>query len=546
MTDTTGTALATATPQPRAVRQYERVEDLIPILDTDRFEHMQRIATIMANSSLIPDALRKAGDEWLPLQNVVSNCFLVVNQAVRWGMDPFAVAQCASVVHGRLMYEGKLVAAALEKQLKTRLSYEFGLWNPTTETVDLNKEGTGDNLGVIVSGTLPGDTEAVKIEGSVGIWKTTGNNSPWRPGAFKRQLRYRGAREWARAHSAGVMLGIITDDELGELEERRERTATRGSRSRTLTAGFGDAAPALAAPSEARQAEETKPTDDATTTEKATPEAETAAETVSGATIQTDPATKTAEGATVGEDEGDAAAKAEAARAEKAHEDHLDLIFGEGVEAAKEGGPREAPDDLDDEEAEVWLNGFDEERKLEEEERKADSAGKSEQSSTESGAGTSEDESDFPGDKKPASKEKAPEEVARETKAVRANGFTEINAKIIGQTSWTDVKSVISSFATTQDYADGTPTEKAMLRSWAWDRFVALRDAGTETVEVTTDLTLFRFWLEFAAESVSQIDALFRAFFKSEAYKAADENSKRMIGDLVKAAKERIAAAASS
>lgn len=541
MTDTAGTSLTTAAPQTRAVRQYEPVDDLIPILDTARFEHMQRIATVMANSSLIPDALKKAGDEWLPIPMVVSNCFLVVNQAVRWGMDPFAVAQCASVVHGRLMYEGKLVAAALEKQLKTRLTYDFGLWVPTTESVDLTKDGSGDVLGVVVSGTLPGDTAPVTIEGSVGIWKTTGNNSPWRVGAFKRQLRYRGAREWARAHSSGVMLGIMTDDELGELEERRERTATRGSRARTLTAGFGDAAPALSAPSEARQAEEARPTEELATTEKATPEADPAKETASGATVSGDPATETADRATVDGAGVNVEGERELTPEEKAREDHLDLIYEEGVEAAKEGLQRTAPDDLDEEETEAWLEGFDYERG---QEATAD-AGKPDQSSTASGAATPEADDSFPGDKKPGAKEKTPEEAARETKTERASGFTEVNAKIIAQASWADVKAVISAFATTPDYGDGTSAEKVMLRQWAWDRYVSLRDEGAETVEVTADLTLFRFWLEFAAESISQIDALFRAFYKSEAFKGADENTKRMIGDLVQGAKDRIKEASS-
>ena len=38
-------------------------------------------------------------------------------------MDPFAVAQCCSVVHGKLVYEGKLVAAVLDAKLGVRLTY---------------------------------------------------------------------------------------------------------------------------------------------------------------------------------------------------------------------------------------------------------------------------------------------------------------------------------------------------------------------------------------------------------------------------------------
>jgi hypothetical protein len=51
------------------------------------------------------------------MEQIMANCFLVVNQAVRWNMDPFAVAQCVSVVHGKLCYEGKLIAAIIEAKL---------------------------------------------------------------------------------------------------------------------------------------------------------------------------------------------------------------------------------------------------------------------------------------------------------------------------------------------------------------------------------------------------------------------------------------------
>src|ERR1700742_4942805 len=97
------------------------VVDSIPALDTARFEHMQRIANVMARSTMIPETLRMYGPkdnrQDLPFEQVMSNCFLVVNQAVRWGMDPFAVVSCCAVVHGRLSYEGKLVAAVLDAKL---------------------------------------------------------------------------------------------------------------------------------------------------------------------------------------------------------------------------------------------------------------------------------------------------------------------------------------------------------------------------------------------------------------------------------------------
>lgn len=224
------------TDQSVAIRQPTReirvVDDVVPILDTARFEHMQRIAGAMAQGSLIPETLRGfhqgSGNArtLVPFETatIVANVFRVVNQAVRWNMDPFAVIDHASVVHGRLMWEGKLVHAVIEARIGIRLKYTFGrmveVEQPSGAKVlkfDPSEEGAGVNLAVQVSGQFDDEDEPRTIEGTVDQWKTTGNNSPWgNPLNFKRQMRYRGAREWSRAAAPGVMLGVLTDDEILE------------------------------------------------------------------------------------------------------------------------------------------------------------------------------------------------------------------------------------------------------------------------------------------------------------------------------------------
>jgi hypothetical protein len=183
-------------PQAGAVAAYQ--QPATGMFDPAMFDHMWRVANAIAASSLVPDTLK---DKCTP-KEVAANVFLVVNQAHRWGMDPFAVIGCASVVHGRLMWEGKLVAAVVKALSGVRLSYTFN-------------GQTGDRLGVTVSGTLPGETEPRTVSGTVADWKTTGKGSPWGGAASdQRQLCYRGAREWARIHTPEVMLGIYTDDEI--------------------------------------------------------------------------------------------------------------------------------------------------------------------------------------------------------------------------------------------------------------------------------------------------------------------------------------------
>lgn len=206
-------------------RHFIEVIDPIPILDSGRFDGMQRVASLMARSTLTPNCLRMSAmvDEdgepvrddrnrpimqSLPYENILANCFLVVNQSVRWGLDPFAVAQCVSVVGGKLCYEGKLVAGVLDAKLGIELSYAYN-------------DKTGDALGVIVSGRLGKRGEVKTVEGTVGDWKTVRKGSPWAyPGNHRRMLAYRGAREWARIHKPSIMLGVYTDDEMESLEAR--------------------------------------------------------------------------------------------------------------------------------------------------------------------------------------------------------------------------------------------------------------------------------------------------------------------------------------
>jgi hypothetical protein len=194
------------------------VQDPIAVLDTARFEQMQRVAVVMARCSLIPEALYMKDRNPLPDPVVIANCFLVVNQAVRWGMDPFSVAQCVSVVKGKLCYEGKLIASVLDARLGIKLEYDL--------------VGEGDHMRVTVRGVKDGrvivdsNNKPKVVTGSVAEWRTTHSGSPWSaPGGAARMLCYRGAREWYRRHEPSIMLGVYSDEEMDDLSEnmRAER-----------------------------------------------------------------------------------------------------------------------------------------------------------------------------------------------------------------------------------------------------------------------------------------------------------------------------------
>lgn len=187
--------------QPRqGIRVVEDTGPLAHLFDTARFEHMIRIARVMAQASLIPDHMTIGkGKQFLSEQEILSNCFLVVNQAVRWGMDPFAVVPETYVVSGKLGFQGKLVAAVVNARagLKERLNYEFS--------------GTGDARTVTISATFVNETEPRTVTLSVAQAKT--DNKMWAKDPDQK-LIYSGATKWARRHCPEIMLGVLTDDDV--------------------------------------------------------------------------------------------------------------------------------------------------------------------------------------------------------------------------------------------------------------------------------------------------------------------------------------------
>lgn len=199
------------------------------LLDTAKFEQCYRIAKAMASASLLPAHLvLDKGKQDLPLDMIVGNCFRLVNQALRWGMDPFALPDETYVVSGKLGYQGKLVAAVINSRA--------GLKKPLST---IYNAGKGDDLAAVVFGS----TDAIPKEAwpilrrladgdegstytdlmamgvlciriSVGQAKT--DNKMWKSDPHQK-LFYSGATKWARRHAPEIILGVLTDDDLDRM-----------------------------------------------------------------------------------------------------------------------------------------------------------------------------------------------------------------------------------------------------------------------------------------------------------------------------------------
>lgn len=150
-----------------------------------------RLADMMATAKLVP----------MHLQGKPGDCLLVIEQAMRWGMSPFAVAQATSVISGKLMFEGKLVSAAINASgiLSSRMAYDF--------------DGDGSARAVTASATIRGEKTPRTIRCTLAEAKTT--NQLWTKQPDQ-QLVYFSTRAWARRHAPEVMLGVYAPEEFAD------------------------------------------------------------------------------------------------------------------------------------------------------------------------------------------------------------------------------------------------------------------------------------------------------------------------------------------
>lgn len=161
----------------------------------DGMQGAMSLAKAMASAKMVPQHL----------QNSPGDCLMVIEQAMRWQMSPFAVAQATAVVRGKMCFEGKLVAAAIQASgiLEGRLRYDF--------------TGQGDKRTVICSGHIRGEAKERTVEVDLASAKT---NNEWWSKTPDQMLTYHSARVWARRHTPEVMLGVYSPDEFDEQPRR--------------------------------------------------------------------------------------------------------------------------------------------------------------------------------------------------------------------------------------------------------------------------------------------------------------------------------------
>lgn len=183
-------------------------------LDDSLFNKCHRLAQMMASGACtVPKHL----------QGNVGDCFAIVGQSLRWGMDPYAVAQKTHLVSGTLGYEAQLVIAVINNRapIVDRLKFEyFGEWSKVKA-----KDDKSDDVGVICRATFKGDDEPTELSLTMAQVGTVRNSPLWSADP-RQQLAYLAAKRFSRLHCPDVILGVYTPDELADRNNDTPRNVT--------------------------------------------------------------------------------------------------------------------------------------------------------------------------------------------------------------------------------------------------------------------------------------------------------------------------------
>lgn len=207
------------------------------ILDYRKMEMIERFAGYMCDGvATVPDHLR--GNR--------SDCFAVTLQAVKWGMDPFAVAQKTHFVSGKLGYEAQLVNAVIvssSKIIDRAFHMEwFGEWKKVVGKFVEKTNPNGkpykqpgwnaadeDGLGVRIWATLRGEQEPRVLE--LLLTQAQVRNSTLWASDPKQQLAYLAQKRWARLYAPDVILGVYSPDELEQEPKIRDINVAPANRT---------------------------------------------------------------------------------------------------------------------------------------------------------------------------------------------------------------------------------------------------------------------------------------------------------------------------
>jgi hypothetical protein len=167
------------------------------MMDTSRFEHLQRVSKVFANSSLVPQHF----------QGKEADCFIAVEMAMRLKLHPFNLMQSLYVVHGKPGIEAKMAIALINSS---------GIFEgPLQWTVS----GDGMKRQAVARAVHARTKQVCEAVVTMEMAKAEGwidkSGSKWKT-LPDLMLQYRSASFFARLYCPEVLFGMQTKEELDD------------------------------------------------------------------------------------------------------------------------------------------------------------------------------------------------------------------------------------------------------------------------------------------------------------------------------------------
>lgn len=183
-------------------KQLELVQPAAPAFaDSISFEHSQRVAKMLASSSLIPKEF----------QGNLQNVMIALEMANRIGASPLMVMQNLYLVHGKPSWSSTFIVASINSCGKfSPLRYHIeneGTPNMSCYAWAYDKENKEKLCGPVITMEMAQAEGWVSKSGSK--WKTM-------PGLM---IRYRAAAFFGRLYAPEITMGMQTEYEVADIVE---------------------------------------------------------------------------------------------------------------------------------------------------------------------------------------------------------------------------------------------------------------------------------------------------------------------------------------
>ena len=166
------------------------------------FDNAQRMAKALSSSTIVPKEYQG--------QQGLANSLIALEMAGRMRISPLVVMQNMSIIHGRPSWTSSFLIAMVNQSGKfTPLRFVFDSEDaPTWCYAEAKDKASGE--------VLRGEKITLELAKKEG-WSTK-NGSKWQtmPGQM---LRYRAASFWTRVYYAQATLGIMTQEEVIDVEQ---------------------------------------------------------------------------------------------------------------------------------------------------------------------------------------------------------------------------------------------------------------------------------------------------------------------------------------